>query len=86
MATIANCIAQDSPARATTFVQELREKTNVLADFPAVGRAGRVAGTRELVGQLSAESSVALGLNAENGNSREYRLSGYSPNEIVVSR
>ena len=49
MATIANYIAQDSPARATTFVQELREKTNVLADFPSVGRAGRVAGTRELV-------------------------------------
>ena len=49
MATIANYITQDSPARATTFVQELREKTNVLADFPAVGRAGRVAGTRELV-------------------------------------
>ena len=49
MATIANYIAQDSPARATTFVQELREKTNVLADFPGVGRAGRVAGTRELV-------------------------------------
>ena len=49
IATITNYIAQDSPARATTFVQELREKTNVLADFPGVGRAARVAGARELV-------------------------------------
>ena len=49
MATIANYIAQDNADRATTFVQEIREKTNVLADFPSVGRVGRVAGTRELI-------------------------------------
>ena len=49
MATIADYIAQDKPDRATSFVQEIREKTLVLADFPSVGRAGRVAGTRELV-------------------------------------
>ena len=29
MVTIANDVAQDSPAKATTFVQALREKTNV---------------------------------------------------------
>ena len=49
MATIAEHIANDSPARAVPFVQEIRQKTNVLADFPSVGRAGRVAGSRELV-------------------------------------
>lgn len=49
MATIADYIAQDKPDRAASFVQEIREKTLVLADFPSVGRAGRVAGTRELI-------------------------------------
>ena len=49
MATIADYIARDKPDRATSFVQEIREKTLVLADFPSVGRAGRVAGTRELI-------------------------------------
>ena len=49
MATIADYIAQDKPDRATSFVREIREKTLVLADFPGVGRAGRVAGTRELI-------------------------------------
>ena len=49
MAAIADYIAQDKPDRATSFVREIREKTLVLADFPSVGRAGRVAGTRELI-------------------------------------
>ena len=49
MATIADYIAQDKPDRATSFVREIREKTLVLANFPSVGRAGRVAGTRELI-------------------------------------
>ena len=49
MRTIADYIAQDNPERAVTFVQEIRQKTNVLADFPSVGRVGRVFGTRELV-------------------------------------
>ena len=49
MATIADYIAQDKPDRASSFVREIREKTLVLADFPSVGRAGRVAGTRELI-------------------------------------
>ena len=48
-AMIANDVTQDSPARATTFVQALCEKTNVYAAFSGVGRAGRVAGTHELV-------------------------------------
>ena len=49
MQAIAEYIAQDSPDRAVTFVQEIRRKTNALADFPGVGRVGRVFGTRELV-------------------------------------
>ena len=49
MVTIADFIAQDKPDRAARFVQEIREKTRLLANFPSVGRAGRVAGTRELV-------------------------------------
>ena len=34
-----------------SFVQEIRQKTNLLARFSSAGRAGRVAGTRELVAQ-----------------------------------
>jgi toxin ParE1/3/4 len=46
---IAQYIAQDNPARATSFVKELRQSTAKLANFPGMGRAGRVHGTRELV-------------------------------------
>ena len=46
---IAEYIAQDNPARATSFVKELRQSTEKLASFPGMGRAGRVHGTRELV-------------------------------------
>ena len=45
---IAQYIAKDNPARARTFVRELREKVNVLRDHQ-LGRAGRVYGTKELV-------------------------------------
>ena len=46
---IAEYIAKDSPARAISFVEEIQQKTKVIANFPGAGRAGRVAGTRELV-------------------------------------
>ena len=46
---IAEHIAKDKPDRAQSFVQEIRQKTNLLARFSSAGRAGRVAGTRELV-------------------------------------
>ncbi len=46
---IAAYIAQDNPTRASSFIGEIREKTELLAAFPGLGRPGRVPGTRELV-------------------------------------
>jgi toxin ParE1/3/4 len=46
---IAAYIAQDNPNRATSFIAELKESTTRLQNFPGMGRAGRVPGTRELV-------------------------------------
>lgn len=45
----AEYIAQDNPAAAGRVVQRIFRAVNLLAENPAVGRAGRVAGTRELV-------------------------------------
>ncbi len=46
---IAAYIAQDNPTRASSFIGEIKEKTELLLAFPALGRPGRVPGTRELV-------------------------------------
>lgn len=46
---IASFIAQDSPVRATSFVAHLKASIDRLQNFPGMGRAGRVPGTRELV-------------------------------------
>ncbi len=46
---VAAYIAPDNPTRATSFIGEIKEKTELLASFPALGRPGRVPGTRELV-------------------------------------
>ncbi len=46
---IASYIAQDNPTRASSFIGEIKEKTELLVTFPALGRPGRVPGTRELV-------------------------------------
>lgn len=46
---IAGYIEKDSPLRARTFIVEIRQKTNALLEFPAMGRPGRILGTRELV-------------------------------------
>lgn len=46
---IAEHIARDNPVRATSFAGEIKIKTERLAEFPALGRPGRVPGTRELV-------------------------------------
>lgn len=42
-------IEKDNPERAKSFVMEIEAKTNSLAEFPSMGRPGRVIGTRELV-------------------------------------
>jgi toxin ParE1/3/4 len=49
LAGITEYIEQDNPIRARTFVQEIRQKSNLLEQFPNLGRAGRVVGVRELV-------------------------------------
>ncbi|MDR3415978.1 MAG: type II toxin-antitoxin system RelE/ParE family toxin [Nevskia sp.] len=46
---ILDFIAKDNPARAVTYVRELRRRFEVLAKHPSLGHEGRVAGTRELV-------------------------------------
>jgi toxin ParE1/3/4 len=49
LAAIASHIEHDNPVRATSFVKELRAKTEMRVESPAIGRPGRVAGTRELI-------------------------------------
>lgn len=46
---IAEYIAKDNPVRAHSFVLEIQQKTKIIEEFSGVGRAGRVAGTRELI-------------------------------------
>jgi toxin ParE1/3/4 len=45
----AEYIAEDNPAAAGRTVQRILRAVKLLEKNPAVGRAGRVAGTRELV-------------------------------------
>jgi toxin ParE1/3/4 len=42
-------IAEDNPAAAGRVVQKILRAVDLLKQNPALGRAGRVAGTRELV-------------------------------------
>ena len=42
-------IAADNPAAAVLMIGRIRAAVEMLAAFPAIGRAGRVAGTRELI-------------------------------------
>jgi len=42
-------VAADNPQAASRLVSEIENAVLNLADFPAMGRAGRVVGTRELV-------------------------------------
>ena len=46
---IAAYIAQDNPIRASSFIGEIKDKTELLAQLSAIGRPGQVAGKRELV-------------------------------------
>lgn len=45
----AEYIAQDNPGAAARIVEQIRSSVQTLQDFPALGRPGRVSGTRELV-------------------------------------
>ena len=51
---IAQYVGQDNPAAAARVVLELIDQAEtLLPEYPSIGRAGRVLGTRELViGQL----------------------------------
>ncbi|MBV1777274.1 type II toxin-antitoxin system RelE/ParE family toxin [Burkholderiaceae bacterium DAT-1] len=49
LAAIAEYIERDSPSRARSFVQDIWQQIDLLTMQPAVGRPGRVMGTRELV-------------------------------------
>lgn len=49
LVAIVEYIEQDNPERARSFAQEIRKKTLSLEEFPALGRPGRILGTRELV-------------------------------------
>jgi plasmid stabilization system protein ParE len=40
-------IALENPAAAVAFVQAIQASVEKLAPFPAMGREGRIAGTRE---------------------------------------
>ena len=45
----ADYIAKDDPAAADRMIETVLERAERLAEFPALGRSGRVSGTRELV-------------------------------------
>ena len=46
---IAEYIAHDNPAAAIKIVETIESQVNLLSSQPAIGRSGRVLGTRELV-------------------------------------
>jgi toxin ParE1/3/4 len=45
----ADYIAEDNPAAAGRLVQRIMRAVDLLAENPAMGRPGRVSGTRELI-------------------------------------
>ena len=49
LVAIVEYIEKDNAERAKSFVLEIQAKTSSLAEFPGMGRPGRVIGTRELV-------------------------------------
>lgn len=42
-------VAEDSPAAASRLDEEIESQTEMLAEYPLMGRSGRVKGTREMV-------------------------------------
>jgi len=49
LANIINYIADDNPLAALELDEAIISATNGLADFPHMGRHGRIKGTRELI-------------------------------------
>ena len=49
LVTIVEYIEKDNAERAKSLALEIQAKTNRLAEFPGMGRPGRVIGTRKLV-------------------------------------
>lgn len=49
LAAEADYIAEDNPAAAARVERDVKNTVSLLAKYPAMGRVGRVAGTRELV-------------------------------------
>ena len=47
--TVRTYIARDNPSAAADIAQRIRDAVNILGDYSAAGRAGRVPNTRELV-------------------------------------
>jgi toxin ParE1/3/4 len=47
--SIRDYIAKDSPSAARKVANRIKESINRLGTFPLSGKAGRIAGTRELV-------------------------------------
>ncbi len=47
--SIHDYIACDNPAAARRVVKAVRDDVKILGDHPAIGRPGRIEGTRELV-------------------------------------
>lgn len=47
--SIHDYIARDNPVAARRVVGCIRDNVKLLRDHPAIGRSGRIAGTRELV-------------------------------------
>ena len=43
------CIAKENPDAARRVIARIRSETSILINQPSIGRAGRIADTRELV-------------------------------------
>jgi toxin ParE1/3/4 len=47
--SILSYIALDNPERAKEFIVDIQSKLAILEEFPLIGQAGKVMGTREFV-------------------------------------
>lgn len=63
-------IAEDNPVAALALDESFSEKTTLLAEYPHMGRPGRLPGTRELV----AHPNYILVYDVKDGMVRILRL------------